>query len=854
LIESGSAGDWSIISAPAISGSVVQLSSVSCTSATACVAVGFAESSSSVETPLAEAWDGTSWSVQSVPLPSGYGSGFLDGVSCTSAGCEAVGLTEPSASNQATVPLVATWDGSSWTDGSAPSSGMVSGLNGVWCSPGTLDCTAVGFSRSDAATVTLAEAGANGAMTIESTPNTTNTGDTNELDAIDCSAANACTAVGVANNLSQTLVERWDGASWSIESSPNPTIGVYTEFLGVACPGVSSCLAVGGGPAGGLIGTTLAESWDGAAWSINATPDTESLSTDLAGVSCASASDCVAVGSFTDLTSDQQSFAELWDGSSWTASEPPSGAIASTELSGVSCPASSSCVAVGTTALSTPNSMPFAATWNGASWVGSSPLLPSGADAASLDAVSCLSMSDCVAVGYTTNGATSAPLVEQFNGAAWSVEPDPPPAGEDAQLSGVSCVTATDCVAVGEEDEMAAGTQIALAQEDTGSGWSTEPALGPLESSLNAVDCIATDFCYAAGQNAGNVSLLELWDGITWTPIPAQNPGDAEDFMGVSCANANSCAAVGESDTGSSVSVTLAEQWNGTTWTTAPTPTVAGIPSTMTGVSCPTSTTCFSVGYSGATYSSNHTPIVQQYLAPPDTTPPPSNTTPPPSNTAPAPAPQNTALPKISGTTRVGQRLSVSTGSWTGSQPIQFHYQWQRCHPTCQNIAGATTTSYLVGTKDVGQTLRVVVAAVNSAGTVDAASPERGPILPAAPTKTVTARMAWAFRVHKRYAAVTRLSVLGASVRATVTVLCTGQGCPFARESRLAAPKIRCHTTKHRRCAKPPATVNVSLAKPFRHSHLAFGARVTVKITRPGYTGKVYIFTIAHSIKPSVTA
>jgi hypothetical protein len=66
---------------------------VSCTSATACTAVGFSRESGSpdAELTLAEAWNGTSWSVQDTPNPAAN-SNALEGVSCVTAGsCVAVG-------------------------------------------------------------------------------------------------------------------------------------------------------------------------------------------------------------------------------------------------------------------------------------------------------------------------------------------------------------------------------------------------------------------------------------------------------------------------------------------------------------------------------------------------------------------------------------------------------------------------------------------------------------------------------------------------------------------------------------------------------------------------------------------
>jgi hypothetical protein len=91
---------------------------------------------------------------------------------------------------------------------------------------------------------------------------------------------------------------------------------------------------------------------------------------------------------------------------------------------------------------------------------------------------------------------------------------------------------------------------------------------------------------------------------------------------------------------------------------------------------------------------------------------------------APPTPPQNTALPQISGVAQSGQTLTGSTGTWSGS-PTSYGYQWQRCDSvgaSCANVAGATSTSYGLGTADVGATLRFRVSATNLGGTTSASS------------------------------------------------------------------------------------------------------------------------------------
>ena len=88
-------------------------------------------------------------------------------------------------------------------------------------------------------------------------------------------------------------------------------------------------------------------------------------------------------------------------------------------------------------------------------------------------------------------------------------------------------------------------------------------------------------------------------------------------------------------------------------------------------------------------------------------------------------APANTQPPVVSGTAEVGKELSSTNGSWSGSTPLTFGYQWRRCDKTgvgCANIAEATDNTYKLQAADGGNTLRVVVTAKNSDGSDSATS------------------------------------------------------------------------------------------------------------------------------------
>ena len=88
-------------------------------------------------------------------------------------------------------------------------------------------------------------------------------------------------------------------------------------------------------------------------------------------------------------------------------------------------------------------------------------------------------------------------------------------------------------------------------------------------------------------------------------------------------------------------------------------------------------------------------------------------------------APANVALPTISGTTRVGNLLTADAGTWSGTQPISYQYQWRDCDAAggaCVDIAGATSQTHLLTSGDLGHTVRVAVTASNDWGSAAASS------------------------------------------------------------------------------------------------------------------------------------
>jgi PKD repeat protein len=345
---------------------------VSCVEPDDCVAVG-GNWSLEVHTrvTLAERWDGSSWSVMDTPNPPGLDEGWqhnwyavLTDVSCVSASdCLAVGRYRDS--GEALKPLAEHWDGSQWTllSVAVPGGAAAAALEGVSCAAATT-CVAVGYLEDASGVVKpLAEGWDGSAWTVEPTPSPSGSPPASWLEGVSCSAPTACTAVGIYETSAQvekTLAERWDGAAWTLQATKNPTGNqAWNELKAVSCASATACTAVGRHVekvGSDFTPSALAERWDGIEWTAQATPQPPlSEGSSLLGVSCASATACTAVGSY-EAVAGADSYAEVlgerWDGTNWSilgmvGLSYPAGWWHERWLYGVSCPEAEGCNAVG---------------------------------------------------------------------------------------------------------------------------------------------------------------------------------------------------------------------------------------------------------------------------------------------------------------------------------------------------------------------------------------------------------------------------------------------------------------------------------------------------------------------------
>jgi len=268
---------------------------------------------------------------------------------------------------------------------------------------------------------------------------------------IACTSASDCWIAGYYLDpqevVFRTLIEHWDGLSWQIVKSPNGSINPNSFLNSVTCVSSSDCWAVGSNKSY-VSEYTLIEHWDGTSWSIvsSADPPDDPPTNSLISVTCVSSSDCWAVG--TNAYSTHPPTIEHWNGSSWSlvaCPVPPGGTTPHYYLESVACASSTECWAVGF--YNPKNLQQMIERWDGNSWqlVGVPDV---GVTGNVLYSATCASALDCWAVGYSQDASgRQTALIEHWDGSPWSVFSSPNVAS--SLLEGVTCVSASQCWTVG---------------------------------------------------------------------------------------------------------------------------------------------------------------------------------------------------------------------------------------------------------------------------------------------------------------------------------------------------------------------------------------------------------------------
>lgn len=277
-----------------------------------------------------------------------------------------------------------------------------------------------------------------------------------QLNAVSC-ARDRCFAVGyymTQRGTGHALIETYARERWT--ASALSQVGrAPSSLLGVSCTAVRACVAVGM-----RAGRTLVLAYSRGRWKVVASPSPSTAFSVLDGVSCATRTRCAAYGQ-GDATADPAPLAEVLRHGRWQITPVPAPAGQQIEVSGVSCGSRTRCTLVGSarTGRSSAQTVPLAERLTRGRWKISKTPQPSALDENTLDAVSCIDATRCVATGVTRYLSRSPRLlIETFSGGHWRVSEPRGPWGEliDLNISAISCTAPRACMAVG--NSLAANT------------------------------------------------------------------------------------------------------------------------------------------------------------------------------------------------------------------------------------------------------------------------------------------------------------------------------------------------------------------------------------------------------------
>lgn len=359
----------------------------------------------------------------------------------------------------------------------------------------------------------------------------------NYLTSVSCVSATKCFAVGSYENnrnYSQTRILEWNGSAWAGMESPNTATNHFNVLRDIDCLSSTFCMAVGSYSPWDN-GQTLVLKWDGASWTMVSSPNVSSMTSDrLVSVSCVTTTMCVGIG--TSTSNPRRPLIMHWDGSVWSLVTTPT---STAFFPSVSCAATNMCIAVGSVNGFAPSIMK----WNGTEWSIVTEGALADSDYAGLSRVSCSSETKCIAIG-TNLLLTSAlsdsrqVLVMTLNGSTWTREPSPVITTTGSpDIYGMSCVSSDECVVVGRQ-----GSENMVLTK-SGTVWSTFQTLSNKQlDQFSDVACPSTTFCSAVGMRDSSVAQSMAYSLVSLSPTSSVGsaPSAASPAASISLVNARS--------------------------------------------------------------------------------------------------------------------------------------------------------------------------------------------------------------------------------------------------------------------------------------------------------------------------
>ena len=332
---------------------------------------------------------------------------------------------------------------------------MVGGdLYGV-ASASAADAWAVGSTGSDGSTKTLIVHWGGKTWTRVPSPNPGGKGSGDFLNAVAAVSAADAWAVGAGLDTGESVIVHWNGRTWKHVPSPSPDrsggVPAGNILYGVAVISAGNAWAVGDGFSPSVLSQTLIEHWNGKTWTHVPSPNPEAgcggcqfPGDALYGVAATSARNAWAVGA----TGSGRTLIEHWNGKTWTWLRSPRQASADGNLYGVAATSAGNAWAVGAT--DGVRTRTLIEHWNGKTWKrvpSPSPSLSEYGD--TLYGVAATSARYAWAVGeISTGNDASKTMILHWNGKTWRQVPSPG-RGNGAQFYGVAATSDRGAWAVG---------------------------------------------------------------------------------------------------------------------------------------------------------------------------------------------------------------------------------------------------------------------------------------------------------------------------------------------------------------------------------------------------------------------